>query len=261
MVESIKELRKICQKEGQIDAEDFPYRKISIYFTKILLYTPISANQTTLLSIFFSIFSGLFFALTDNWYWIVGCLLFELYIVFDFVDGEIARYRKQSSLRGSYLDSLAHYFVNPFIFFCMGFGIYRELSDIRVFWIISSLVISSILIIASADCWYKIISVKSSDSSKSSELDQYSEIGTGGKMKTFLYLIARMLSMSSIVKLIFIASILDGFMPYVKIISSVSNYRVLALLFYGITLPLLSVVRIIYTFYKEKIIGTVSFLK
>lgn len=261
MVESIEELRKICRKEGQIDAEDFPYRKISIYFTKLLLYTPITANQTTLLSIFFSILSGLFFALTDRWCWILGYLLYELYVIFDFVDGEIARYRKQSSLRGKYLDYLAHYFVGPFIFSCMGFGIYRELPDIRVFLITFSLVISSILIIASVDCWYKVIAVKDSNISKRSELEQYSRIGKVGKLRILLYLITRMFSMSSIVKVVFIASILDGFIPYSKIVHSVFNYRILVLLFYGIALPFLSVARIIYTFHKEKIIGLTSFLK
>lgn len=46
----IKELRKICQP-GYIDPAPLAvtYRGLSVYVTKLFLYTPITANQITLL--------------------------------------------------------------------------------------------------------------------------------------------------------------------------------------------------------------------
>ena len=54
MVESIKELRLLCQDAERRGDMSLTYRfnkKYSIYFTKLLLYTPISANQTTFIDI------------------------------------------------------------------------------------------------------------------------------------------------------------------------------------------------------------------
>jgi phosphatidylglycerophosphate synthase len=40
---------------------------------------------------------------------VLGALLIQLYLLLDCVDGELARYRKQTSITGVYLDRVGHY--------------------------------------------------------------------------------------------------------------------------------------------------------
>lgn len=265
MVESIRELRKICQKKDDaLDAEiRIHYRKISIYFTKFLLYTSITSNQTTLLSVFVAIASGIFYTFKDYLFWIAGFLLFELYLILDHVDGEIARYRKQSSMRGCYLDNTAHYFVYPFIFQCMSWGVYNELRNTWVFAIGFSLSLSDVLIRASADLWYKNVALERlSTSAKNRDSPKYAHlpIKSSGKTKNILYHVARMFTINSIVCLVLVATILDSFVPHFMIGPLKFNSKTLVLLFYGVALPLLLIIRVSYVFFKGEIIGIQSFL-
>ena len=114
MVESISELRKICQK--QVPDPDFRRRVtryFSIYLTKLLLYTPITANQVSFLTIIISIMSGFFFALGNYSYSLIGIFLMQLALILDANDGEIARYRKSASLNGQFVDIVSHSIAIP----------------------------------------------------------------------------------------------------------------------------------------------------
>lgn len=128
MVESIKELKKICQNT-KIEKEDLYStlfcRKVSIYLTKLLLSTSITANQVTLLSIVVGLVAGVMFCFGNYLYAFVGALLLQLWLIFDCVDGEIARYRKLSNNSGKYLESMDHYIVHPAIFCGISLGLYN----------------------------------------------------------------------------------------------------------------------------------------
>jgi len=129
LVESIKELRKICQ-EG---ASPGPYRVVSIYITKFLLYTPITANQTTVLYIVIGLIAAVLFASGNYWWSLAAAILAIISYILDYVDGEIARYRKHSSTGGMFLDLLAHSTINPSIIAGISLGIYRNYQDSRIF--------------------------------------------------------------------------------------------------------------------------------
>jgi len=163
MVESIEELRKICQsidkKKESLSYSVIFARKISIYFTKLLLYTNITPNQVTLLCTLIGMVACLFFVNGNPWYMIIGALLLELWYIFDHVDGEVARYRKNTTLTGVYLDFLSHYIVHPFIFVCASFGIYNVFNDVRVFVFGFSAALSMALIDLTKDCVYKAVLV------------------------------------------------------------------------------------------------------
>ena len=123
-MESIDELRRICRK----DKNDSWYpahfaRKISIYFTKLLLYTPITANQATLLVILIGIAAVILFSMGGIWYVLSGALVLQLCYIFDHVDGNIARYKKVSSLTGAYFDFLSDLIVHAIIFAGIAFGV------------------------------------------------------------------------------------------------------------------------------------------
>jgi len=116
MVESIKELRKICQSSkvphdcGHIFYffKDTIWRYPSIYVTKLFLYTPITANQVTMLMIFLGFLISFLFSFGNYLYSLIAAILLEFVFVLDGVDGEIARYRKQSSINGVFLDLVMH---------------------------------------------------------------------------------------------------------------------------------------------------------
>ncbi len=109
MVESILELRKICQKPlPDPDLRRRITRHFSIYLTKLLLYTPITANQISFLTIIISISAGFFFALGNYWNSLIGVFLMQLALILDANDGEIARYRKSASLNGQFVDIISH---------------------------------------------------------------------------------------------------------------------------------------------------------
>jgi len=138
-IESIKELRKICQ-ESRYESEmpwswiekNF-YRRISIYFTNIFLKIDFSANKVTLLSLIFALLGGLFLIFTNIMYWVISALFLYIYLVFDCVDGEIARYNKSSSKLGAHFDFMVGATVHPYIIICMTFGIYNALQDTIIF--------------------------------------------------------------------------------------------------------------------------------
>ena len=139
MVESIKELKKICLK-GKYDeahpqswASKHINRHISIYITRLCLILGLSANQATLTSLLLGITAGIFFTKPQPLYWFIGLLVLFLALIFDFVDGEIARYRKQSSLEGKYFDVIVMYFMYPYILACMSFGLYSSIQGLEVF--------------------------------------------------------------------------------------------------------------------------------
>jgi len=123
MVESIKELRKICYKGyKQPWFSRVITRTISLYLTKLFLYTSITPNQITLLVVFFGLLSALFFSFGIHTYDIIASLFFMFKYILDGVDGNIARYRKSGSTMGFYFDRLQHRLVEPLIFIGLGYG-------------------------------------------------------------------------------------------------------------------------------------------
>lgn len=131
--ESIEELRKICQSGKTVSFNDKVERKISIYFTRLLLHTGITANQVTFLDILIGIIACAFLVVGHPWYTFIGAMLLQLWIVFDYVDGEIARYRKSCAISGIYLDKLNHLIVEPLIFVCISSGLFRIFFDVGIF--------------------------------------------------------------------------------------------------------------------------------
>jgi len=158
MVEPIGELRKICQNSRKY-AKKYrmnPWRKVSIYFTKALLYTNITANQVTILCALIGVLGGILLAF-GNWYSIAGALLLHLHVIFDFVDGEVARYRKSESLTGIYLDLLCHHIVNPIVFVGISFNVYNVFHDPNVFIFGFSAILSRKLIVLTRQCKFQAI--------------------------------------------------------------------------------------------------------
>jgi hypothetical protein len=62
---------------------------------------------------------------------IAGAFAFQLALVLDCVDGEIARARRLFSIKGPYLDMVGHRLMHGILFFCLGVGMWRRTGDGR----------------------------------------------------------------------------------------------------------------------------------
>ena len=156
MVESIAELRQICRKtkgtlSKEIKVQDFWYIKFlrycSIYFVKLAAYTSLTANGMTFISLLVVLAGGLLLAFQKPIYSFIGIFLIILFSILDCSDGDLARYRKESSLIGRYFDLWVHGIESTAIFVGFTFGIYHAIPSL---WVIAAgfTTVSSFLLIA-----------------------------------------------------------------------------------------------------------------
>lgn len=125
-MESIKELREICQKQKTTDknfASAYGYlfhRWISIYITNFFLvvFPAIKPNYISALMVVISLAGVAMLAILAEASWqILGIILVYFGFLLDKVDGEIARYKNLFPLRGIYLDEIYHAVIpSAFIF-------------------------------------------------------------------------------------------------------------------------------------------------
>jgi len=138
MVESVQELRKICYvKRDDPRLKEFTmeiYSYYSYYILKLLLYTSITANQTSVIGAILGAIAGLFFLLPNPSWFIPAFILLHLWRIFDYCDGSIARYRKTTSGLGSFFDWLEARIPPHIVFPCIGLGLYFQTTNI--IWII-----------------------------------------------------------------------------------------------------------------------------
>ena len=130
----IKELRKICQpKEPDVTPLAITYRSISIYITRLFLYTPITPNQITLLGALIYIAGASLFISGSPLMIIIGGLVVRLAILLDYVDGSVARYRGIASPGGDFLDKLSDCVPQILLFIFLSFGVYQNYPHLLVF--------------------------------------------------------------------------------------------------------------------------------
>ncbi len=124
---SIPELRAVCQPEtvvGRASGEHWAgrlyMRHVSIYLTRVLLSTPISADAVTWGMILSGVAAAAALA-NPGLGWAVGALLLiQLQQLLDCSDGEIARWRKTTGPTGVYLDRIGHYVTESGLMIAIG---------------------------------------------------------------------------------------------------------------------------------------------
>jgi phosphatidylglycerophosphate synthase len=119
---TIAQLREVCQPPsvtGRSNAEhwvaDLYLRRISLYLTRILLKTPITANGVTYLMIATGVSISLALQISGISGLLIAFLLSQLQMLWDCCDGEIARWRNTQSPKGVFLDRLGHYLTESLI--------------------------------------------------------------------------------------------------------------------------------------------------
>lgn len=97
------------------------YRPLSFVVSSLLASVGISANSISYFNVFIAIAAAVLFLLNDYKCAITGAILVNVWLLFDCVDGNIARsVRKQPY--GEYADSMSSYFLVPLM--CISLGMY-----------------------------------------------------------------------------------------------------------------------------------------
>lgn len=104
-------------------------RLLSVPLSSFLLRTLITPNQITLLSLTLGILAGLAFSRGTYLSGLVGALCYQVAIVLDNCDGEIARAKNMRSALGAWLDIVADFFTDVSLFLGIGFGVLAARPD------------------------------------------------------------------------------------------------------------------------------------
>ncbi|WP_193386451.1 CDP-alcohol phosphatidyltransferase family protein [Streptomyces xiaopingdaonensis] len=122
------ELRPVVHPEGVKDRRSGEHwagrlymRELSLRVDPYLVNSRITPNQLTYLMVVAGVLAGAALLVPGLTGAILGALLIQLYLLLDCVDGEVARWRKQTSITGVYLDRVGHYLSEAALL--VGFGI------------------------------------------------------------------------------------------------------------------------------------------
>ncbi|MEX0895728.1 MAG: CDP-alcohol phosphatidyltransferase family protein [Patescibacteria group bacterium] len=124
-----QQLSKNKLQAGLISTDELWYsrvigRKISIYFTWFFLKTGISPNQITGLAFIMGCIGLSLMIFLKSWVFFLGFICFQLYIILDSSDGEVARFLSLKSDLGAFFDKLLHIIMKSGIFISLGIGLF-----------------------------------------------------------------------------------------------------------------------------------------
>ena len=124
---SIAELRAATQpasifarNSGEHWAGRLYVRRLSPYVTRALIPTRVSPNAVTWAMTLVGVLAAAVLTLPGVWPAAAAFVLIQVQILLDCSDGELARWRKQSSPVGIYLDRFAHYFTESLLPIALG---------------------------------------------------------------------------------------------------------------------------------------------
>lgn len=100
------------------------FRPISVYLTYVMLRINVTANQATILGLFFGLAGMGFFMTGQKFLFWPGLLFYLLYKTFDYVDGNIARVTDSATYYGKFLDGAVDTVIDTVLPFAIGWGFY-----------------------------------------------------------------------------------------------------------------------------------------
>jgi len=243
-LEPIKQLKEICQAgmaETDTWQDKFIYRRFSIYLTRALLQLNINAMQATWFFFFFGFIPGIAFASS---HYLTGALLLQIWYIFDEVDGEIARYRKETSISGAYFDNIIHYVIHPFIFVGIGYGLYNDYGDISLLLFSVSAAISIMLLSVFHDLKNSILFALKKEGSSGKDLNPGGNKALGFLKSAFslLHRICTYPTLINIITLTIVAGIFlkEGLLKYF-------------IIFYGTVIPVLFISKLFVSISERRL--------
>ncbi|AWL41860.1 MULTISPECIES: CDP-alcohol phosphatidyltransferase family protein [Streptomyces] len=124
---SIAELRPVVHPAGVKDRRSGEHwagrlymREISLRIDRHLVNTRITPNQLTYVMTVAGVLAAPALLVPGVWGALLGVLMVQLYLLLDCVDGEVARWKKQFSLGGVYLDRVGAYLCDAAVLVGLG---------------------------------------------------------------------------------------------------------------------------------------------
>lgn len=100
-------------------------RKISFIVTYLFINLGISANATSVISVFVALIGSVLLCINQQYCLVAGAIIINFWLVLDCVDGNIARCKKKSSYMGEFFDAMGGYAATTFSIFGVGVAAYH----------------------------------------------------------------------------------------------------------------------------------------
>lgn len=124
---SVADLRPVIHPPGLLERTSGEHwagrlymRRLSPYATWLAIRLGLSANALTGFMIVIGLVAAVVMAVPALVGAVVGAVLIQAYLLLDCSDGEVARWRRASSVRGVYLDRFGHYVVEAAVIVALG---------------------------------------------------------------------------------------------------------------------------------------------
>lgn len=151
-ITSLHELKAKVSKSNNTVMDFLYIRRISLRIAFFLLPTNIRPNHITILSFILYLSSAFMFAWGQHIYNLWGALLINLAVIFDCVDGDLARGKNLCSKFGHWMDIIFDHIAQALVFAGIYIGLYeylleRNLSIIGILSVVNMSLIGILIII------------------------------------------------------------------------------------------------------------------
>jgi phosphatidylglycerophosphate synthase len=225
--------------------------RLSVHVTRwVLLHTRLRPNEITLVSLAVGLAAAAAFAATSPALVALGLLGFHLHVLLDYVDGEVARCRGETSVAGAYLDLMTDRLTFPLFIFCAGLGAWRQLGDPAVLIIGFVATFGLFLDKEVVDSWYR------ANAGASAEIeDRYVAAPTHGRLRRWrgrLALLAVMVrGLTAFLTYTVMAAALDATGALAAPVGG--SWRALVLATFAVLMPAGALARFLYTYRRGAI--------
>lgn len=136
---ALAELREVCQPNAKLESRNGEHwagrlymRRISLHTTRQLVRTRVTPDALTWTMVVCGIAAGFALLIPGLTGAVLAAVLFQLFLLFDCVDGEVARWKGQNSAAGIYVDRLGAYLADAALMIGAGFRAARGGSDLWI---------------------------------------------------------------------------------------------------------------------------------
>jgi phosphatidylglycerophosphate synthase len=130
--------------------------RLSVRVTRwILAWSSVRPDQITMVSFIIGLAATGCFMSVHPLMPLLGLLGFHLHVLLDYVDGEVARCRRETSVSGAYFDLMTDRVTFPLFIFCAGVGAFAQVGDPTILIVAFVATFGLFLDKEAVDCWYR----------------------------------------------------------------------------------------------------------
>jgi phosphatidylglycerophosphate synthase len=220
--------------------------RLSVRVTRAVLNhaTRVTPDQITVVSLLVGLAAAAAFVSTSPFVVAIGLLAFHLHVLLDYVDGEVARCRNQTSVRGAYFDLVTDRITFPLLIFCAGAGVYRQLGDPTLLVVAFAATFGLFLDKVAVDCWYR------ANSGATEIEDRYVAAPARDTWRLWRSRLSLLLVMArgltAFLTYMVVASFADAVLEFP--VRTVGSYRALVLWAFAALMPAGALVRFLYIY-------------